>query len=193
MKKLKLILGCVLTLALSGCDKLGGIGGGHIPTSDKEIKSVAVDMGRYAGFTDKDHAFKRITFKESLRFFDEKRSGVVYYGSSDCPYCIQVVPVLNEVAKSYDLTVYYVDVHGEDKIQENDIERYLDLAFDHLEKDEEGNALFYIPQIFVFVDGEIVASHLGAVDSYDTKIGNMSNSQVNELKKILKKMMTPFK
>ncbi len=190
MKIVKSILAVLLVLILGACEK----------KYDKstyyyldDLKAVDVDMSGYQGFTDTDHVYKRITFKESLRFFDEKATGVVYYGYTGCPYCIQVVPILNEIAKEYGLTVYYVDVNGEDKISDEDIERFLVLADEFLDHDEEGNAEFYVPQVFVFVNGEIVGDHLGAVDSYDPSVGVMSSSQKKELTNIFKEILKPLK
>ena len=35
-----------------------------------------------------------------------------------------------------------------------------------LEKDE-GEPVFYVPQVFVIVNGQVIDGHVGAVDSYD--------------------------
>lgn len=190
MKFLKLVLSFAVVLGLAACGEKPVDKSGYQYIED--LKSVDVDMTSYPGFTDTNHVFKKITFKESLRFFDEKGTGIVYYGYATCPYCVQVVPVLNEVAKSYGLTVYYVDVHG-DKISDADIDRYMDLAKEFLDKDDEGNPQFFVPQIFTFVNGEIVGDHLGAVDSYDPSAGNLTSSQRKELTNIIKKILKPLK
>lgn len=192
MKLIKLLIAFAAVLSLAACGKEEPVDKSNYKYLD-DIKAVDADMSGYQGFTDTDHVFKQITFKESLRFFDEEATGVVLYGYSSCSFCTQVVPVLNEVAKSYGLTVYYVNVHGEDKIADSDIERYLMLADEVLEHDEDGNAEFYVPQIFVFVNGEIVGSHLGVVDSYDPANGNMSSSQRKELTGIIKKILKPLR
>lgn len=189
-KLIKLGLALILAFSFAGC--------GNEQTNDKsnyvyldDIKAVDVDMSGYEGFTESDHVFKKITFRESLRFFDEKASGVVYYGYSTCPYCIQVVPILNEVAKEFGITVYYIDVYGE-TIADADIDRFLELADEFLEH-EEGEAVFYVPQVFSFVNGEITGSHLGAVDSYDPSVGYMTSRQKSELKSILEDVLYPLK
>ncbi len=186
----KLILAFLLASMLVGCEA-------KVDKSNykylNDLKSVNVDMSVYKGFTDTDHAYKKISFKESLRIFDEKATAVLYYGYSSCPYCIQIVPVLNEVAKSYDLTVYYVDMHGDDKISEADLTKFKEMLADHLEKDADGKPQFMVPQVFVVVNGEVVGEHLSAVDSYDASNGNMTSSQKKELTKIYQKIMKPVK
>jgi len=191
MKLLKLIIGSVLVAAvLSGCGKQSEYDKSTYVYLE-DIKAVDVDMSGYEGFTDSSHVYKKITFKESLRFFDEKATGVVYYGYNTCPYCIQVVPTLNEVAEKYGLTVYYIDVYG-DVIADADIERFLTLADEFLEH-EDGEPVFYVPQVFVFVNGEITGGHLGAVDSYDPSVGYMSSKQKKELKSIFEDLLLPLK
>lgn len=190
MKFLKALLAIGLMLTCAACEKK--YDKSTFKYIDEDLMAVSVDMSAYQGFTDSNHVFKRITFKEALRFFDEQATGIVYYGYSSCPFCVQVVPVLNQVAKEYGLTVYYVDVHGEDKISDADLDRFLELADEFLEH-EDGKAQFYVPQVFVFVNGEIIGSHLSAVDSYDPSMGNMTSAQVKELTNIFKKMLKPLK
>lgn len=187
MKLLKVFAVFMLALSMTGCSQYDKSTFVYL----EDVKAVDADMSGYDGFKQLDHVYKKITFKESIRFLDEKATGVVYYGYAGCPYCTQVVPILNDVAKKYDITVYYVDVHG-DKINSDDLDYFLSLVDDYVEHDENGEPEFWVPQVFVYVNGEVMGSHIGAVDSYDPAVGIMSNSQKNELTKIFKKMLKSF-
>ncbi|MBR5207412.1 MAG: conjugal transfer protein TraF, partial [Erysipelotrichaceae bacterium] len=117
-----------------------------------ELMNVPVDMTEYQGFTDENHIFRRTTMKESFRLVDEGATGILYFGYNTCPYCLKVVPILNDLAKKYGQMVYYIDVFNEqDTISDADIERYLDVYVDFLEK-EDGEPVFYVPQVFVIVN-----------------------------------------
>lgn len=197
MKKYLMMLLCALML-LAGCAKADtteeqfkeyDVPGGEIKTI--ELMNVAVDMTAYQGFTDRDHVFRRTTMKESFRLLDEEASGILYFGYSTCPYCLQVVPVLNELAKKYGQTVYYIDVYNEvDRISDAELDRYMSAYADFLETDEDGEPVFYVPQVFVIVNGQVIDGHVGAVDSFDPSTqSSLTSEQSKELIYILESMI----
>ncbi len=155
-----------------------------------ELMSVAVDMSVYQGFTDNNHVFKRTTMKESFRLLDEEATGILYFGYSTCPYCLKVVPILNDLAKKYGQRVYYIDVFSDtDPISDDDINRYLSDYVEFLET-EDGEPVFYVPQVFVIANGKVVDGHTGAVDSYEPdKQSDLSSEQRKELTYILESMI----
>lgn len=161
---------------------------GDIKTID--LMSVPVDMLQYQGFTDKDHVYRRTTMKESFRLLDEEASGILYFGYSTCPFCLKVVPILNELAKKYGQSIYYIDVFSDtDPISDADIERYLTDYVDFLEM-EDGEPVFYVPQVFVIVNGKVIDGHTGVVDSFDPNTqDSLSASQRDELTLILESMI----
>ena len=86
--------------------------------------------------------------------------------------------------------VYYIDVFSTvDAIPDEDIDRFLDMYVDFLEK-EDGEPVFYVPQVFVIVNGQVIDSHIGAVDSYDPSTQSKLNAeQKEELTYILESMV----
>lgn len=194
MKKLLMMAVCILMLA--GCMqktetkfKEYDLPEGEFKTID--IMNVAVDMSGYQGFTDKDHVYRRTTMKESFRLVDEQASGILYFGYDTCPYCLQVVPILNDLAKKYNQMVYYIDVyHKSDTISDADVNRYLEVYEEFLLKDDEGEPVFYVPQVFVIINGQIIDGHTGAVDSFDPSTQlEMTASQREELVYLLESMV----
>ena len=194
MKKIWMTALCAL-LVLCGCAgeseskfKEYDVPEGEIKTI--EIMSVPVDMSAYQGFTDKEHVYRRTTMKESFRLLDEEASGILYFGYSSCPYCLQVVPILNDLAKKYNQTVYYIDVyHTSDTISDADIDRYLNDYEDFLTI-EDGEPVFYVPQVFVIMNGQVIDGHTGALDSFDPSVqSSMTQQQKEELTLILESMI----
>ena len=193
MKKWMMSLLCVLLLV--GCTTKTEIQFKeyNVPEGEHriiELMNVPVDMQQYNGFTDVDHVFRRTTMKESFRLVDEGATGILYFGYSTCPYCLKVVPILNDLAKKYGQMVYYIDVFNEqDKISDDDINRYLDMYVDFLETDD-GEPVFYVPQVFVIVNGQVIDGHVGAVDSYDPSTQTqLTAEQKEELTWILESMV----
>lgn len=193
MKKLISIL--MIACLLCGCAIKDDVKLKEYDLDDEEIKtielmSVSVDMTAYQGFTDTNHAFRRTTMKESFRLLDEEASGILYFGYSTCPYCLKVVPILNDLAKKYNQTVYYIDVFSTiDPIGDEDIDRYLTDYVEFLTI-EDGEAVFYVPQVFVIVNGKVIDGHTGAVDSYEPdRQSDLSIEQRKELTGILESMI----
>lgn len=194
MKKIWMAAVCALMM-LAGCTKQPEVQFKEYDVPEGDIKTielmnVAVDMSGYRGFTDKEHVYRRTTMKESFRLVDEQASGILYFGYDTCPYCLQVVPILNDLAKKYNQTVYYIDVyHTTDTISDADIDRYLTVYRDFLLEDE-GEPVFYVPQVFVIVNGQIIDGHTGAVDSFEPSVQtSMTAEQTEELTYLLESMI----
>lgn len=193
MGKLLLSLLCFFMLSACSTEVKPDFKEYDVPEGEQkiiELMSVSVDMTEYQDFTDENHVFMRTTMKESFRLLDEQASGILYFGYSTCPYCLKVVPILNDLAKKYGQMVYYIDVFNtQDPISDADIERYLKDYADVLEK-EDGEPVFYVPQVFVIVNGQIIDGHTGAVDSYDPSTqSELTSDQRKELTLILESMI----
>ncbi|MEF9967783.1 MAG: glutaredoxin domain-containing protein [Longicatena sp.] len=195
---MKKIITLVLTLlVLVGCST-----GTPTDKTDKTTEKIDVstlnildfnneqaDMSGYELLTDTKHVYKQITMEDSIRLFTEKGSGVVYYGYLGCPFCQQAVPVLNNAARQMGVDIYYVDVMSPEGTSDEITAELIDHIKDYL-VEEEGEPVFYVPQVFVIKDGEIVGDHLSLVDSYDISEGDdMNESQRTELRNIYLEMI----
>lgn len=190
MKKLKVLVAVLSIFLLFGCAKPVENGTNSNKKIDVstlnilEFDAEKADMSGYELLTDENHVFKSITLEDSIRLFDEKGSGVVYYGYRDCPFCQQAAPVINNAARDMGVDIYYVDVTS----SEGRSDESYDVLVNHIKdflKIEDGEPVFYVPQVFVIKDGVIVGDHLSLVESFDMSKGeNMSESQQKELKNI---------
>ncbi|MEF9919477.1 hypothetical protein [Anaerorhabdus sp.] len=186
-----LLFGCSATPAENGGSNKEKIDVSTLNILDLEQKDA--DMSGYTLLTDTKHVFKEITLKESIRLFEEKGSGIVYYGYVGCPFCQQAVPVLNNAARQEGLDIYYVDVTSSEGNSEEDANLLIEYIKDHL-LEEEGEPIFYVPQVFVVKDGVIVGDHLSLVEDYDISLGkDMNETQRNELKKIYLDMINKLR
>jgi len=64
-------------------------------------------------------AFYPLDTQAVLNFIEQGRTGFIYAGRPTCPYCQAFSPILAEVVRQEDLTVYYYDVDAAGKDSES--------------------------------------------------------------------------
>ncbi len=127
------------------------------------------DMSGYEGFSDENHVFYDMTVKDMLSKMNDKETFIVYFGFSECPYCIQAMPILNSVAKENDQTVGYINTRKDSSWESNtDIDDYDDVVEvfgEYLEYDDEGKKHLYTPHVFFIKDGGVAYQYEGVSDT----------------------------
>ena len=211
MRKVKLILAGMLSLTLAACkpnlniDTSATAQASSAPeytiTNSVDLVTSEADMTGYQWLYDTDPPFVETTFQESIRMFTEKGSGILYYGRTNCPWCQRAVPVLDEVAKETGVTIYYIDAQqplataadgSVDAAKSQEVyQELLSYISPILEKDEDGEPAFQIPEVIGVKNGEIVGHHLSLVDSFslDSEDAQMNDEQVAELKDIYRRII----
>ena len=94
---------------------------------------------------DENLKWEKISLLESLDY--AKETVILFYSFTDCPYCIEARPILEEVLEGSDIPVYYVDVAREERNVDN--ENYL-AVYNHF-KDKNG-LIQYIYEIYIIPD-----------------------------------------
>lgn len=63
---------------------------------------------------------KEITYKEVLKKIDKKEDFIILLSQTTCSHCAEYKPALKQIARKYDLTIYYLDYdkYGEKKAEE---------------------------------------------------------------------------
>lgn len=151
----------------------------------------SADMSSYENFTDKSNQFVKSNMKEMLTMFKEKKSGVVYLGYPDCPWCIEALPVMNEIAKAEETKISYVQTRDSEKkllYSEEEKKELIPYVEQYLNKDEDGAYQLYVPFMVVIKDGKAVAGHIGTVDGHDAHERKMTKEESEDLKKIYQEM-----
>lgn len=83
--------------------------------------------------------------------FESEERQLIYYAKEECDYCKLQTPILEEIAKEYDLKYYYID---SDKLTKSDVKRITE------ELDIENKT----PTTIVVEDGEVVDTLVGYVE-----------------------------
>lgn len=156
-----------------------------------DVKDRA-DMSSYEGFMDHEHQFIEVPMKDFLLKLDSGATGIYYFGYTTCPWCVEAVPIMNEVAKEFDFHIFYIDKKAE-TTKEEDSKAIEARIPDKLDKDDDGNPHLYVPYVITIKDGEITSYHTGTVDSHDAHERKMTNEEKAELKKIYQDMFQTIK
>lgn len=150
------------------------------------------DMSGYEGFTDLENQFVSTSLQAVFDGIKNQESMLVYFGKISCPWCVEAIPVLNQVAKENQVLILYVDVaapeNGDDQLREQLLTQFAGW----LEKDEEGKERFYVPDVATLVKGEIQANHIATVDSHEAHERKMNEKEIAQLRQIYEEMVKPL-
>lgn len=153
---------------------------------------------------DEDNPFVYSSYKE-IKSILEGKTGVIFFGFPECPWCRNMVSILADVANEFQVKkIYYLNnlkerdnkklVDGEIITEKEATDEYNDLVkmlYDHLPaykglNDETIKRIYYPTVVFV-KKGEIVGLHVATVDSQDDPYNVLNDEQTKELKGIYSK------
>ncbi len=144
-----------------------------------------------------ENVYVQVDADRVIQIFDKREDGVIVFGFPSCPWCQQLLPILDIVAKKGNVTtIYYVDIKDmRDNLDSPDHEKYLyikkkvDKALDK-EKDR-----INAPTIVTITAGNVIDYHLDTVPSHqmvDGRLPEMTEEQKRELREILKEVIKPI-
>lgn len=152
----------------------------------------------------KNNPIKYSTYDEILDVIENK-TGIIYLGYKECPWCRSAVPVLLEAASDYKIdTIYYMDIKDERdtyEVKDNKLVltkkgtkgyykllKALDSELDeYVVTDADGNEYktgekrIYVPFIIFVLDGKIVGTHTSTVTSQESGYDDLNEEQYDEL------------
>lgn len=150
-----------LVLLLCGCSAA--------KPKNPELKNPA-DMSGYVTYDpETEYLYEASTAEEFIERYDNKETFVAYFGFTDCPFCTQAMPVLNEIAAENHTAVDYIDVRADSAWKSNkDINCYDEIVdrIGYLFEQEDGGPHLYVPFVVFIKDGEAVQDHVGVTDDY---------------------------
>ena len=175
MKKIMILMMCLMMCACSN-EAVN-------PNNNQDINACDVlnPCDTTLSSADENLKWEKISLLESLDY--AKETVILFYSFTDCPYCIEARPILEEVLEGSDIPVYYVDVAREERNVDN--ENYL-AVYNHFKDIIEGQGYdkIYMPSVFFIKDGEVLGMHVGTVDNHNPKEALMNETQVAELSTI---------
>ncbi len=159
-----------------------------------DIDCDEADMTGYEGFTNEDGVFLDISMEDAVQMIEEKQTFVLYLGFSTCGWCIDVTPILNDVALEQGISVYYIDVkkEGED-IRTKDNEAYVKLenyVRNYFTDDEDK---IYVPAVIGVDHGMISNYHVGTVEGHDAYERELTEVEIKDLEKLYENLIEKIK
>ncbi len=155
--------------------------------SNSESAAPSLDLSEYATYDpNEDYVYERSDVKEMYDRMHNNESFAIYFGFHRCPWCRDLMPVLNEVSKEIgNEVVYYVNTRENPEWKSNiDIDDYdllVEMASDYLPYDEKGIKHLNAPTVYFVKGGKIETAVFSP--TYDATKRTISKWQKKQLKK----------
>lgn len=183
--------GCALSLILCGCTQ-SNLTSSQISENDStqsgqvfacEVTTSCANQSESGDLSQLDAALATFTpmdFESAISFFQEGKSGVLYFGFYDCPWCQDVVPILSDVAAKNGGEVFYVqtrDAQRQRLYTDEQKERIVPYLGNYMSENNEGVLTLYVPLIVRVQDGKVTMAHQGTVDGHQAGEREMSEEE----------------
>lgn len=141
----------------------------------------------------KENPFKYIDIDEVLDILENK-SGIIYFGNSDCEWCITSAEVLTEALNEEDIkeVYYYNPVTIKDKENEK-YKKLLNILKEYLESDEDGNPELNILDVYFIKNGQIIGHSNDTINEVNEDDEIITNENKKELKNKYLKLINEYK
>lgn len=129
--------------------------------------------------------FTNSTGKDSasvMKKINNLDNGIYYFGYPDCPWCKELVPVLNGLLEKNNLKANFVNIH-EASFNEKYKEILLHFYLQHTSQKK------VIVPLVVTITNKKIATHIGTVKNHDANKRKMTHQQVSDLRKKLMEML----
>lgn len=143
-----------------------------------------------------DYGFEPMTFQEAINLFKNGGNGLLYFGFPDCPWCKEVVPLLQAEAKKQGVPVHYIRTRDDDRQllytekQREEIAPYLK---EFVTRGDDGKLKLYVPLVVTVRNGEMVDGHQSTVDGHNAKERPMTTQEKEQVEEIMAKLVNEAK
>ncbi|MCI8347769.1 MAG: hypothetical protein HFJ12_07525 [Bacilli bacterium] len=162
------------------------------PSSGKKYFDLKVELHNGVEYLDAEEAID----------FLEKKTGILYFGFPQCPWCRNIVEVLLEAKKELKVgTIYYcnaLEIRDEKILQDGKVvttkkgskeyDKILELLGDKADSydglHDESIKRLYFPTVVFVKNGEVIDTHMSTVDSQKDPYKRLNKEQQKELKNI---------
>ena len=130
----------------------------HVPASPQP-SDAARFKAAYSRVAN-DNRFVFASASEVLEKF-ESGSGLIFLGFQQCPWCQQLVPLVDDAAKAEGLDrIYYLDIRHARETNDATYKKLVEKLKPHLRTDENGQPRVYVPDVTALKDGRVVGHFL---------------------------------
>lgn len=119
---------------------------------------------------------------QALSKIENNKEGIYYFGYDSCPWCQELLPVLEDVLLQEKKRAYSIDVTSSHFTEKE--KARLQNIFHETQKGD-----LQVPFLLVVTNEGQVRSHLGTVEEHDAYKAPLTNEQKNQLKATLLTLM----
>lgn len=76
------------------------------------------------------------------KYLEDKEDFVLYLGRETCPYCVDVMPILNKSVKKYGINMLYIDTTNTEERED-------------LKSFRNKHEIIYVPNLMIFKNGDL--------------------------------------
>ena len=204
MKKIIISLMLISAFILTGCQNKEKTDAVKFKEEYERLNNQVVNDKKYLELTiDKKNPIKYKTAEEIVDIIKNK-TGIIYLGYPECPWCRNAVPVLLEAAKQTGVNdIYYLNIHDiRDKKELKDgkvvtveegtegykkiLEALGDKASVYKDLNDESIKRIYVPLVVFVENGKVVATQESTVESQKDPYVKLTEEQEKELLNIYK-------
>ena len=133
-----------------------------------------------------DHTPRMIKTSPSdfMKRFREKKQGIYYFGFPECPWCIELLPVLDESLQNANEKAYVLNTHNQAFNQS--LRQELTVFY----KRHVHQKRVYVPLVVSINAKKDIKVHLDTVKGHNAKVSRMTKAQRKELRHILDQMIS---
>lgn len=204
MKKIIISLMLISAFILTGCQNKEKTDAVKFKEEYENLNNQVVNDKKYLELTiDKKNPIKYKTAEEIVDIIKNK-TGIIYLGYPECPWCRNAVPVLLEAAKQTGVNdIYYLNMYdirdkkelknGKVVTVEEGTEGYKkilealgDKASVYKDLNDESIKRIYVPLVIFVENGKVVATQESTVESQKDPYVKLTEEQEKELLNIYK-------
>ncbi|MBP3870545.1 MAG: thioredoxin family protein [Faecalicoccus sp.] len=201
LKKLLILFLCFILTACAANTSNGQTSPGKEESNQTESTSGCPEEEPgciAADDTSGEHQFNEISFDDAIVFFTEKKSGVLYFAFTACPWCQDALPVLTRAIEETGVNVNYIktrdDTEDHNRLytdeQKELIQPYIEK---YMSENDEGIMTLYVPLVLIVKDGVVIDGHVGTFDEHDATERDLTTDEELELEKIYTEMLEKAK
>lgn len=141
---------------------------------------------------DTNSNIKYLELTEVIDLFENK-TGVIYFGFPNCPWCRNMIPILLDVTKENHEVLYYFNPSGVRGTNDENFSKLMTILDNYLTSNSEGVKTLYVPDVYFIKDGSIVGHHLGSAPTQTNPYELLTEEQKIELKNIYRNLIKEMK
>ena len=137
-------------------------------------------MSDYQGFNKKDHHYVTKNYNQIIDDITSYKQGVYYIGYAQCPWCVELVPVMEEVATAQSMNVIYLNAQDKDFKKDKAANQKLNDFIKTFPQENQNKES--VPFTISIGADKTIKTHLGTAPNHKPQVAKMSDDEIKFVK-----------